>query len=734
MAKIEYERRVIDPRGPAQIAAQQRAQAQALSESKRVTASYKAGQISEGAWKTRMGQLAVASGDPKILSAIAGGGGPSVREAGRQVVLQENIRSLPADIRQEIYAGRGDYLIIPSLNEPDLRAWAEKSGYRPKQIVRLQQKIQQESVERRRKIYLERQKAEREAKVEPEPSLRLPSQTAESLQPPIMRQDIHITPTGEFVLFERKPKAVIGLEKVYEKPAPELFEFLRPKRTEREIAYEAREVGFRPVVEFGMGLAYGAVTFPEAIVRLPETVYKIVTDPGAVVKGITEKFARYPTFGIGEVTAQILIGRGIGKITGIGLAKYRARGITAATEVGQYTFEPAKGLGKFGIDIVIKKAGKVIETARAQVGFKVGKKLFDPSVYAAEVVAEKAGLSYILGKGYVISKVTTPSGLATTIAKATGIMYKYPGFKPTLATLGISETLAAPTGLLRTVGLGVSKAGLVKAGQKFYSVLFKKDIPSYKITRIIPKAPKVVTKPYVPAIVGAEVKTIAVLIGKAAVKPGPAITRAGVLTGAVTAFVGMEEAERAVTSIPGRLDDVMDISPWARRKKLDIEEEVYISPRAREVVGIQGLDTRQRAATMQQFGMGTGQAQRTLLDLGVSRAIRPKERLDIGLRQPPAQIQVPVQIQIPGLRQPPGLKLKPPALKLVPILKQPPGLKQPPAMAVPPIVLIKPPTFPFLIPEVKKKVPRKRKPRVKPRYKYRAIKHPFPSLKKLMRI
>lgn len=539
---------------------------------------------------------------------------------------------------------------------------------------------------------------------------------AEIREPPEMRPDIHVTAPTPFTKFEAEPKAILRPERVYEKPPPRdvaeaIFEFaapLLPTRTEREIAYPSPRVGITPIIEFGRGIAYGAITFPATIIKMPETIYTAVTDPVGTITAIGKKFQISPGFFVGEITGQAAISYGVGKLISTGIGKIRARAITTETQVGQYTFDPSTGFGKVGVDIVIKKKGKIIDLAQAEIGFKTfPKEIFKPSPFLAKVTTgigtKKIGMAYVLGKGEVLGKITAPSGLSVTTAKAMGLMYKYPGFKRIAGTIGISETLAQPTGFLQTVGLGVTKTKLGLAGQKFVSYLFRRDITKTPITRIITKP---TTKTTLPAVVGVQTKVVESIVKAGVTKPSPIITRAGVLTGAVSAFIAQKP-------------------PIVK----EIIEEEYISPKAPRVVGVPALDIRQREATMQRFGLTQKSALRTMQRLGVGKVLKPMERMDIA--QKPIQlpkivpIQRPVTRLVPRVIQKPRLKLK---LMLEQKLKTELGLAPPITVPIPVTkTLVVPPIF---VPMPKK--PLRRRRRKKPKFKYREIRHPFPTIRELI--
>lgn len=547
--------------------------------------------------------------------------------------------------------------------------------------------------------------------IEPRPSPTPPytrkdpfAESRQIIKEPPKMPAVRVTEPTPFTLFEARPKAVIGLERMYEKPPPELFEFLVPKRTEREIAYPSPRVGIRPIVEFPLGVAYGVVTLPTAIVRMPETAYAFVTDPIKSITAMGERFARMPGFFVGEIAGQTAATYGLGKLFGLGVAKVKARGITTELIAGEYTYRDIAG-GRIGLaraKAVILKKKKPVAKLDIETIFKpaeIGE--VSPAISRIMVTKPKPMRLMAAAKGITYPEV---SGFYPGISKA--IIFKKG--KPISAAAAAGITKVEP-GILKAVGIGISAPPKAKT---VFGAIFREAKAPPPIT-MIKAAPKVITKPGIPAVV-TTTEAIVKGVSKAITKPPKAIPRTGVLTGAVTAFIGKAEA----------------------MKYMPAEEEVYISPRAREVVGVQALDTRQRVLSMQRFGLGaqqiqasaqklglgTRQAQATLSQLGIGRITMPRERISV----------VSAVGIMPGIRVAerfdikfePGLILEPPVVKP----RERVDVIQPP----PPVIL---PGTPFVLfsPE-RKKVVKKKKPKAKPAYKYREVRHPFPSLKSLMGI
>ena len=167
----------------------------------------------------------------------------------------------------------------------------------------------------------------------------------------------------------------------------------------------------------------------------------------------------------------------------------------------------------------------------------------------------------------------------------------------------------------------------------------------------------------------------------------------------------------------------------------------YIAPAAAAVVGIRPIPVMERPALRPAVTVIQKQKemQRTLSAMGVATEVRPRFRYEA--RAFVRAFKPPPPITIPGIK-PPVVKPKPPPPITIPKItpKPPPVVPKPPPPItklappdiIPGILDIAPPIIP-LLPRRKKRVVR-RKPKVKPRYKYRVIRHPFPSIKELMGI
>ena len=759
-----YKKRVIDPRGPAQQAAQQRAQAQAKSQaliqSKSITQAYKEGRISESAWKTRMGELAVQTGDPKILQAMATGGGPSVQVQERTVVLQEQIADLPADVRQEIYAGRGDYLIIPTLAEAKLRSWAEESGYRPEKIVRLQQRIQRESVERRRKIYKERQKEEKKAKIEPEPST-LSSAFYERAEQIYEKAG----PAGQFAfamqtLLTGKGRELIGtigtiLPKLPPTPTPEeIPSLVKPEYPEGigELLYVPPAKGFEPtkppkevIVESLaeiIGTPYKPVRVKEAprvkgvlpseieamlgpsppalefagtafeagvveFVKSPVFEVELAALAGAgftklaamdiagklITKGIATEVitvpgAKYVPYGVGAAITGLKLAEAeqlkvagkpeaaLGGLLTFGVAvgvaglgakvqkKYmisqELKKYTTALEVGEITYG-AKA-GRVESEALIFREGKLLSTAELKTFFQIAEPGKPFAVFTAAKVKPKVtgaevqrfvgiAKARVTGKGFL--KITdrgftiTRKGIMGTaesylFGKDLKLVAGAEAYGITISEKGLYKSVAEVTGWTKK-GIPFRQLGV--------SFLAKKAPP----VDYYPKIPRPTTamkpfgRPAVIASLEATTKQVSSVIGTAAVPKTP--PSVGVLTGAIASFVGRGEMPKEKAAYPAMVEKAfpkteLAISPWARVKKPIIEEEeIFISAKAKEVVGVQALDVRQRAATMQEYGLTQESMSSTMQQLGMPQAVVSKEVVGIGLKQIPVQQQIQIQEQ-----------------------------------------------------------------------------------------
>jgi len=616
----------------------------------------------------------------------------------------------------------------------------------------------------------------------------------------------------------------------------ELAAPLIPVKTEREIAYPSARVGIEPIIGFGLGAAYGVVTFVPSIAKLPEAVYGVITKPEEAIKGITEEFVTQPTFAIGKILGGVITGFGIGKLVGWGITKFRPSKAVAEARITparpaitrmRYDIEAdllrgtkfikGKGVAKvyYGIGkaeqayaritMDIKTSLKKLYPTKVETTIiKLGKGITKHEILTAKtgyietitgkgITYIKKGFRYehpeILGKPYQVTLAGKPAAMQTVIKGLTGEKLYFQkliaGKEFTLkitAGRGIGLYEVTPQYMARTAAqyrtmlsevtrvaykgkrIKIQKIGVgVAERAKFKPVSLEQSLKQMGIGKFGPAA-KVVTrtgkawqqqartlaaieqsmklaaetviKPPVVTPVSAAASARAALYatGKFAVptvtKVARVAPRAAPLATTVSQVAGIGRVERVAeekAAYPARLetafpDLAMRTSPWARARMKPMleEEEVYVSRRARKVVGVQALATRQRVITMQRFGLGEQQAQVTLSQLGIMQAPMVKPALGIGvvtgLGLTQKQIQSQFQKQAQQQRQ---------------ISKQ--AQEQAIGFQVP-VVPIVPPFMPFAaIPtERKKKVPRKRKPRVKPAYKYREIKHPFPSIRELM--